>query len=260
MVIISTLRFLLVVFLLQGAVSAVSAQDFQDLPQPSENVTAINCDLANEPFAQMEDGTIVSLGEYMSTADITVFDHCEETDLGTAYNVSINAGTNIRDAATTQSNIVGKGQAGLIYEVYSESEGDRYTWLEIRVDGQPAYVAEQLTSRLPDNILEENGDGHQFYEIPCFVAHSTRRDNRTSLQAVEYGQSRADFNVTRQSDQATMRLLRSDYDADTGGTYFRFGWQSAGSYTLQIDYGGKSAAVGFVIDGTKTHFLMLNCE
>lgn len=60
---ISTLRFLLVDFLLQGAVSAVSAQDFQDLPQPSENVTAINCDLANEPFAQMKDGTIMSLGE-----------------------------------------------------------------------------------------------------------------------------------------------------------------------------------------------------
>ena len=256
----ATMRLLIMVALFLGAAFAISAEDFQELPEPDGNITAINCDLSDEPFAQMQDGTTISLREYFEDISNSLFEHCGEIDESATFNVNINAGTNIRDAASTQSNIVGKGEAGVVYVVYSSTEGDRYTWLEIRYDGQPAFVAEQLTVLLPDVILEENADGHQLAEIPCIVAHSTRRGSRTTVQAVEYGTSRAEFDVIRQSDQASMRLLRSDYDADTDGTYFRYGWQSAGSYTLHIDYRGESDAVGFVIKGTKTHFLLVRCE
>ncbi len=255
----TTMRYLVVIMLLLGAVFTIGAQDFQDLPEPDGDVTAINCELADEPFALTEDGTEMSLGEYMSMVGETIFDHCEEPDVAT-YNVSINQGVNIRDSASTQSNVVGKGQAGEVYEVFSETESDRYTWLEIRYDGRPAFVAAQLTVRLPSIVLEENADGVQLIDIPCVVAHSTRRNSRTTVQAVEYGNSNAEFDLTRHSDQEKMRLLRSDYDADTDGTYFRYGWQAAGSYSLHINYRGESEAVGFAIGGTKTHFLSVKCE
>ena len=258
----STMRFLIVFVISFGVLSATEAQDFRILPEPEDGMASINCDLANEPFARMEDGTTISVAEYLAGLEITVFDHCLEPGVNATYSVSINQGTNIRDAASTQSRIVGKGQAGEAYEVFSSTEGDRYIWLEIRYDGQPAYVAEQLTVRLPDVMLEENGDGYQLTDVPCVVAHSSRRDSRTSLQPVLYGQRNADVDVMRQGDQyfAALRLLRSDYDPDTDGTYYRYGWQSAGTYTLQISYSGETAAVGFLIEGTKTHFLQVSCE
>ena len=254
------IRSMLTAMLLLVPTFPSATQDFQDLPETQDDVTAINCELANEPFAELADGTTWSLREYLSENDINALDHCGERAQTASYSVSIRPGTNIRESTTTQSRIVAKGQAGVAYEVYSATEGNTYTWLEIRIDGRPAYVAQQLTVRLPDVLLEENGDAYQLLELPCIVAHASRRDNRTSLQPVIYGQSIVEVDVLRQSDESNLRLLRSDYDADTDGTYYRYGWQQAGTYTLQISLRGQSESVGFLLEGTKTHFLQISCE
>ncbi len=182
------------------------------------------------------------------------------SDGGELYSVSANAAVNLRGGPGTEYDVVGRTVAGQVFEVYSETQGSRYTWLELVYDGEPAYIAGSLTTRLPDHMLTENDDAIFLDTVSCAAFHSTRRDSRTTVQVVEYGDSVAEYDVVRMSDNATMRLLRSDYDAQTGGTYYRYGWQAAGLYTLAVTRGRRSDSIGFEIGGTKTHFIGVRCE
>ena len=186
---------------------------------------------------------------------------CERASRGgTLYNVSANSTVNLRAGAGTNHDIVGRTTAGQTFDVYSETEGDRYTWLEVRYADEAAYIAKSLTTRLPDILLEEDEDAVQLDRIPCVVGHSTRRSNRTTVQVVEFDGEDAEFDVTRLSDNTVMRLLRSNYDAQTNGTYYRYGWQSSGSYILTITHDEGEESVGYQIDGVKTHFLTVRCD
>jgi hypothetical protein len=200
------------------------------------------------------------LQDIADTAESLALD-CDKVSSGEAlYSLSANSAVNLRAGAGTNHDVVGKASAGQAFEVFGEIEGDRYTWLEIRFNQEVAYIAKSLTTRLPDVVLEENEDAVELEGIPCAVDQSTRRDSRTTVQVVEYGGSDAEFDVTRLSDNAAMRLLRSDFDAQTDGTYFRYGWQSQGSYILTILHPEGEESVGFQVDGVKTHFLRVRCE
>ncbi len=191
---------------------------------------------------------------------VTLAETCQpESDGKVLYSVSANSAVNLRGGPGTDHDVVGRSTAGQTFEVYGETQGNQYTWLEIVQKGEPAYIAGSLTTRLPDFMLEEEGDAITLDDVSCGVDHSARRDSRTTVQVVEYGDSVAEFDVTRMSDNAIMRLLRSDYDSQTNGTYYRYGWQSSGIYTLSISVGRKSESVGFEIEGTKTHFIRVNC-
>ena len=191
----------------------------------------------------------------------TLASDCEQiSSEDTVYTVSANSTVNLRGGPGTTHEVVGRASAGQAFDVFGEIEGARYTWLEIRFNDEVAYIAKSLTTRLPDVMLEENEDAVQLDSIPCVVAHSTRRDSRTTVQVVEYDGQDAEYDVTRLSDNSVMRLLRSDYDAQTDGTYFRYGWQSSGSYVLTIVHDEGDESVGFEVDGVKTHFLTVWCE
>ena len=201
-----------------------------------------------------------SLNEIADLA-ASLADECERASRGgKLYTVSANSAVNLRAGAGTDHDIVGRATVGQAFDVFGEIKGDRYTWLEIRYDDGIAFVAKSLTTRLPDIVLEENENAIQLEAVPCVVAHSTRRNSRTTLQVVEYDGDDAEFDVTRLSDNASMRLLRSDYDAQTDGTYYRYGWQSKGPYVLTISHEDGEESIGFEIDGVKTHFITTRCD
>lgn len=230
--------------------------------------------LAAPAFAQDEDSCYSDAIEELQAlidAETSLQDIAEEAEslalqCGTVrsgdvlYTVSANSAVNLRSGSGTNHDVVGRATAGQAFEVFGEIEGDRYTWLEIRFNDEDAYIAKSLTTRLPDVMLEENEEAVQLDSIPCAVAHSTRRDSRTTVQVVEYDGQDAEYDVRRLSDNAVMRLLRSDYDAQTDGTYFRYGWQSSGSYVLTIKHDEGEESVGFDLDGVKTHFLTTRCD
>ena len=72
---------------------------------------------------------------------------------GVLYRVSVNRTVNLRAGAGTNHDRVGQAKPGDIFEVFSEQESGQYNWLEIRYQGEKAYIAESLTVRLPDVIL-----------------------------------------------------------------------------------------------------------
>lgn len=180
------------------------------------------------------------------------------------YKININPGTNIRDAATTASTILGKGQSGTVYEVYSETEGTNYVWLEIQLDGETAYVAQNLTTRLPDLILDPTGDSYLLPGTSCIVYHKRRRDRRTTINPVLYGdeaRDRIEVDVYKPGSDTPVPIYRSDFDFNTDGTYQRYSqWWGSGNYTLEIRGYGQMHRVGFTVDGTYTHFLGVSCE
>ena len=232
------------------------------------------CTLVGATFAQYDDTcysdaivqlqTLIddeaTLEQIAETAESLAVD-CERAGRGgVLYSVSAKSTVNLRAGAGTDHDVVGRAVAGQAFEVFDEIVGDRYTWLEIRYEDAIAFIAKSLTYRLPDIVLEEDEDAVALETIPCIVAHSTRRNSRTTVQVVEFDGEDAEFEITRLSDNAVMRLLRSDYDAQTNGTYYRYGWQSAGSYILTIVHDEGEESVGFEIEGVKTHFLTARCD
>lgn len=181
------------------------------------------------------------------------------------YRITINAGTNIRDAAGIPSSILGKAQQGVEYDVFSETEGDQYTWLEIVFAGETAYVASSLTTRLPDFMLEEGGDPIAIQGTNCLAYHSTQRHRRISIHVVFYNDADDEIyaDIYKPGATSPVPIYRSDYDAQTDGTYQRYSqWWSEGVYTLELEAkdSGLKTVMGFTIDGTKTNFLGVGCR
>lgn len=203
--------------------------------------------------------------EGIVTAASEALTKCAVSQDGFLYRITINAGTNIRDAAGIPSNILGKAQQGGEYEVFSVTDGGQYTWLEILFDGQTAYVAESLTTRLPDFMLEEGGDAIEILGTDCLAYHSTQRHRRTSINVVFYNDSDdiVIAEIYKPSATTPVPVYRSDYDAQTDGTYQRYSqWWSEGVYTLELEAKdtGLKTVMGFTIDGTKTNFLGIGCR
>lgn len=145
------------------------------------------------------------------------------------------------------------------------TEGDQYTWLEIVFDGETAYVAESLTTRLPDFMLEEGGDAIEILGTDCLAYHSTQRHRRTSINVVFYNNADDDIyaDIYKPGATSPVPIYRSDYDAQTDGTYQRYSqWWSEGIYTLELEAKdtGLKTVMGFAIDGTKTNFLGVACR
>ena len=260
--------YLLAAVILMGMTSALA----QDWVERSDDNLEYNCevirkltaeDYANEPFQRDGDnvGTLVDVFAIAGCFDDNNAEATSEDSI--LYKININSGTNIRDAAGIPSTIVGKGQANVVYEVYSETEGTNYVWLEIRLDGEPAYVAKNLTTRLPDVTLSANDE--DIYLLPgttCGVRHTTRRDRRTTIHPVLYGEAsrRFEVDVYKPGTASPVPIYRSQYDPDTNGTYQRYSqWWGDGVYTFEVRSGEQTHRLGFVVNGTYTHFLAVSC-
>ncbi len=189
---------------------------------------------------------------------------CEAASGEYLYRITINTGTNIRDAAGIPSNIVGKAEQGVDYEVFSVTVGSQYTWLEIFYDGETAFVAESLTTRLPDYMLVEGGQAISILGTQCHAWHTTQRHRRISINVAFYDNSddRIHAEIYKPGATTPVPVYSSDYSAPTEATYQRYSqWWSEGVYTLELEAknAGFKTVMGFAIDGTKTNFLGINC-
>ena len=253
------LYFLAAVILI-GAVSVFA----QDWVESSDSGAAYNCELVSaiieeygdRPYAR-ENGAVQTFAEFHAIC--AAADDADTQTASTDFKVTVNQNVNLREGAGTSFSRVGQAKAGEILEVVAE-DGD---WYEVKFERGTAFIAGWLTTRLPDVTLSANDE--DLYLLPgttCGVRHTTRRDRRTTIHPVLYGEAsrRFEVDVYKPGAASPVPIYRSQYDSDTNGTYQRYSqWWGDGVYTFEVRSSGQTHRLGFVVDGTYTHFLAISC-
>ena len=193
-------------------------------------------------------------------------DTVTQTTRSTAlYQINIKPGTNIRDSASTSANIVGTATQGVIYEVFSETPGDQYTWLEIQHNNEAAYVAKILTTRLPDYTLVADGVPLPIPGTNCIADHATQRNRRRSIHVMfgNNADNKLFADIYKPGADSPVPVYRSDYEVSQAVTYQRYSqWWGEGVYTVSFlnRDTGQETIMGFHIQGTKTNFIRVRCD
>ena len=252
--------YLLAAVILMGMTSALA----QDWAEGSDSNVEFNCELVSaiieeygdQPYVR-ENGAVQTFAEFHAIC--TAANDADTQTAATDFKVTVNQNVNLREGAGTSFSRVGQAKAGEILEVVAE-DGD---WYEVKFERGTAFIAGWLTTRLPDVTLSANDE--DIYLLPgttCGVRHTTRRDRRTTIHPVLYGEASRRFEVDVYKPGATSPapIYRSQYDPDTNGTYQRYSqWWGDGVYTFEIRSGGQTHRLGFVVNGTYTHFLAVSC-
>ena len=186
---------------------------------------------------------------------------------GVLYSVSVNRTVNLRAGAGTNHGRVGQAQPGDIYEVFSEQEGGQYNWLEIRYQGETAFIAESLTVRLPDVILVAGG----LHEVPgtnCLLGYETQRDTRMRIYFAFTGEnmSGVEADLYRPNEDTPVRISNTRWgsfagDPNSSVLYQYYAqWFSDGVYTIEVNQGRISLRVGVDMQGRYIHWITLRCD
>lgn len=186
---------------------------------------------------------------------------------GELYRVTVNRAVNLRAGPGTDHDRVGQTSPGDIYEVFSEQEGGQYNWLEIRYQGDTAYVAESLTVRLPDVMLVEGG----LHTVPgsnCIMAYDKQRDTRMRIYFAFSGEnmSGVEADLYRANEDTPVRINNTRWgsfagDPNSSVLYQYYAqWFSNGVYTVEVRQGRITHRVGVDMQGLYIHWITLRCD
>ncbi len=162
-----------------------------------------------------------------------------------------NNNLNLRACASTDCDIVGQTQRGVLLSVYAV-EGD---WYQVQVDGELVWLAGWLTTRAPDKLLETK----EFYrdsKTGCNIGVTRDAGNRelVVLRADEARyQVRVNIFLPDAHSALTERLLRNGTFTDTREPYIlqyypkNYNWPN-GLYRIEVVLGRITSVFGWEMD------------
>lgn len=188
-------------------------------------------------------------------------------DRETLFNIITPQSVNLRSCASTTCDVVRQSRAGEIFEVVgveTPSDGD---WYEIRVDDQTAFVAERVSTRGPDALINTD-EAFLDPRTGCLIAFDIRRGS-ADLQFILTGDGRgdivADIYRPNETNPLTVQGQLDKTFIDTGDPYiqqyyrFNMGWP-LGIYNIELSYEGETSIVSWDMSERATYNIFIVCD
>lgn len=185
----------------------------------------------------------------------------------TLFNIITPQSVNLRSCASTSCDVVRQSSAGEIFEVVGVETPNDGDWYEIRVDEQTAFVAERVSTRGPDALIDTD-EAFLDPRTGCLIAFDIRRGS-SDLQFILNGDGRGDIVVDiyrpNETNPLTVQGQLDKTFIDTGDPYiqqyyrFNMGWP-LGIYNIELSYEGETTVVSWNMSERATYNIFVLCE